>query len=93
MDQLIIMQIPGDLPTERHVSPKGELIVYKEGAQHYKVNYPVSINMAGPNIYNIIASPEYGDWKTKVCAVSGGILTLQGKNLGSEPGSAYSDLN
>lgn len=92
IDQLIIMKIPEDLPAENHVIPTGELIVYKSGTNSYKITYPISINFAGPSIHNIGASPEYADLETKVCAVSGGILTLQGKYLGEEPGRVFLSL-
>ncbi len=92
-DELLILQIPAYLPSDKHISPKGELIVYKEGKQHFKVSHSVSINFAGPNIHQISAVPEYGDWKNKICAVSGGILALKGKHLGDNPGRIFLELS
>ena len=91
-DNLLIMKLPEELPANNTLHPKGELIVARKG-DNAKTSFQVTLNLAGPMIHSITASPEYGDWETKVCAVSGGVLTLYGTDLGDEPGRVFLELS
>lgn len=77
---------------EKDVACVDGTLEIKDSAQQI-IRKQVSLYCTAPGITFFRAAPEYGDGKTRNCAVMGGTLAVFGEDFGDKPGKIFLQLS